>query len=158
MLLGLKHSSSKALLYAECASYARTSVLGYWSAGGTRLVNLHVPHLTLPQEHESEAALSLELALASERGKLMEENKKALQRGQRSLLETAHREWTKAQEAVTSATVDRARREWEREERKRIEVRCFWHWLVGTGISVTCTCTNKGACMYPCMYPLFAHA
>ncbi len=67
--------------------------------------------------------MSLELALASERGKLMEESKRTLRKGQKSLLVTAHREWTKAQEVVTRAEVDRARRGWEREERGRTEVR-----------------------------------
>ena len=70
-----------------------------------------------------EGALSLELALATERGKWYEENRRAWQKQQRSLLSTAHREWSRAQEAVTKAELERARRRWEEKQGNVVQVR-----------------------------------
>ena len=66
--------------------------------------------------------VSLELALADERGRLQEESQRSWQKGRRSLLATAHREWTAAQEAVTRAEVKRARREWEEGRKEEVKV------------------------------------
>lgn len=70
-----------------------------------------------------ENALSLELVLASERGKWYEESRKTWQDQWRSLLSTAHREWSRAQEAVTKAEVERARRQWEKKQGRVVQVR-----------------------------------
>jgi len=69
-----------------------------------------------------EGALSLELALASERGKWYEENRRAWQKQQQLLLSTAHREWSRAQEAVTKAEVERARKQWEEKQGSMVQV------------------------------------
>ena len=74
-------------------------------------------------ELSQENALSLELVLASERGKWYEESRKTCQDQWRSLLATAHREWSRAQEAVTKAEVERARRQWEKKQGRVVQVR-----------------------------------
>ena len=58
--------------------------------------------------------MRVELAVTNERGKWEEQSRRAWQEQERSLLVTAHQEWSKAQENVLKAEVDRARREWER--------------------------------------------
>ena len=68
--------------------------------------------------------MSLELALASERGKLLEESKKEWSKKQRTLLSSAHKEWSRAHEAVTRAEVERARKEWEEEQKNSFQVQC----------------------------------
>ena len=65
----------------------------------------------------------MEAVLASERGKWQEESRKTWQEQWRSLLSTAHREWSRAQEAVTKAEVERARRQWEKKQGRVAQVR-----------------------------------
>ena len=81
------------------------------------------PMVTFVCELSQENALSLELVLASERGKWYEESRKTWQDQWRSLLATAHREWSRAQEAVTKAEVERARRQWEKKQGWVVQVR-----------------------------------
>lgn len=66
--------------------------------------------------------MRVELAVTNERGKWEEQSRRAWQEQEQSLLTTAHQEWSKAQESVMKAEVDRARREWERETDKNSQV------------------------------------
>ena len=66
--------------------------------------------------------MRMELAVTNERGKWEEQSRRAWQEQEQSLLTTAHQEWSKAQESVMKAEVDRARREWERETDKNSQV------------------------------------
>ena len=74
------------------------------------------------QKFESELAMRVELAVTNERGKWEEENKRVWQQQQDRLLTTAHQEWSKAQESITRAELERARKEWERETEKNTQV------------------------------------
>jgi hypothetical protein len=66
--------------------------------------------------------MRVELAVTNERGKWEELSRRAWQEQEQNLLATAHQEWSKAQESVLKAEVDRARREWERKTDKTTQV------------------------------------
>lgn len=66
--------------------------------------------------------MRVELAVTNERGKWEEQSRRAWQEQEQQLLSTAHQEWSRAQESVLKAEVDRARREWERENDKNTQV------------------------------------
>ena len=66
--------------------------------------------------------MKVELAVTNERGKWEEQSRRAWQEQEQSLLATAHQEWSKAQESILRAEVERARREWERETDKNAQV------------------------------------
>ena len=66
--------------------------------------------------------MRVELAVTNERGKWEEQSRRAWQEQEQRLLATAHQEWSKAQESVLKAKMDRARREWERETDKNMQV------------------------------------
>ena len=87
------------------------------------------------QKFEGELAMRVELAVANERGKWEEERKRVWQQQQQSLLATAHQEWSKAQESVLRAELERSRKEWEREtentkqvifQRTHVHVQCLF--------------------------------
>ena len=67
--------------------------------------------------------MRVELAVTNERGKWEEENQRLWQQRQDSLLATAHQEWSKAQESVLQAELERTKKDWEREIEKRKQVR-----------------------------------
>ena len=67
--------------------------------------------------------MRVELAVTNERGKWEEQQKRTWWQQQDSLLATAHQEWSKAQEAVVKADMEKARREGEREARTTAQVR-----------------------------------
>ena len=67
--------------------------------------------------------MRVELAVTNERGKWEEQSRRVWREQEQSLLTTAHQEWSKAQQSVMRAEVDRARREWERETDKTTPVR-----------------------------------
>ena len=54
--------------------------------------------------------MRVELAVTNERGKWEEQSRRAWQEQEQQLLSTAHQEWSRAQESVLKAEVDRARR------------------------------------------------
>ena len=66
--------------------------------------------------------MRVELAVTNERGKWEEHHKKAWRQQQDSLLATAHKEWSKAQEAVVRAEMEKSKKEWEREAQKATQV------------------------------------
>ena len=89
--------------------------------------------------------VSLELALADERGRLQEETRRSWHKGRQSLLAAAHREWTAAQEVVTRAEVKRAKREWEEGRKEEVKV----------GLCVRCAGGRECLCvMGSCLYVL----
>ena len=78
--------------------------------------------LFLLQKFDSELGMRMELAVTNERGKWEEQSRRAWQEQEQSLLTTAHQEWSRAQESVLKAEVERARREWERQAEKTNQV------------------------------------
>ena len=74
------------------------------------------------QKFENELDMRVELAVTNERGKWEEQTRRAWQQREQGLLTTAHQEWSKAQEIVVKAELERSKREWEREMQKTKQV------------------------------------
>ena len=78
------------------------------------------------QKFDSELAMRVELAVTNEREKWEEQSRRAWQEQEQRLLATAHQEWSKAQESVLKAEVERTRREWERQADKTTQVHIIY--------------------------------
>ena len=66
--------------------------------------------------------MRVELAVTNERGMWEEQTRRAWQQREQGLLATAHQEWSKAQEIVFRAELEKSKREWEREMEKNKQV------------------------------------
>lgn len=77
--------------------------------------------------------MRVELSVTNERGKWEEQNRRAWQQQQESLLTTAHQEWRKAQESIAKAEMEKARKEWEEETEKNTQVFSQWYYNIHKG-------------------------